>query len=167
MTIDVHHAPGFALVPTVLDRSEVLTVASSIEVDSSRRSRAGKRHLMRNGVVNRIAQDPRLVEIASRFLGPDLVPFRATLFDKSVQNNWLIVWHQDTALPLRDRRDAPGWGPWSIEDGITYAHAPVEALSRAVRRRTGPPTTCSRKRIVSSAIRSKLMWIAVKSHFTA
>ena len=37
------------------------------------------------------------------------MPFRATLFDKSPQANWLVVWHQDTALPLRRRLDISGW----------------------------------------------------------
>jgi len=35
-------------------------------------------------------------------------------------------------LPLRERRDMPGWGPWSVKAGITYAHAPAEALSRVI-----------------------------------
>src|SRR4030095_15975039 len=43
-----------------------------------------------------------------------------------------VVWHQDTALPLRQRRDTPGWGPWSVKSGITYAHAPTAALSRGL-----------------------------------
>jgi ectoine hydroxylase-related dioxygenase (phytanoyl-CoA dioxygenase family) len=42
------------------------------------------------------------------------------------------VWHQDTALPLRQRREVPGWGPWSIKDGVTYAHAPASALEQVL-----------------------------------
>ncbi len=60
------------------------------------------------------------------------MPYRATLFDKSPTRNWLVTWHQDTALPLEERRDAPGWGPWSVKFGITYVHAPATALSRVV-----------------------------------
>jgi hypothetical protein len=45
---------------------------------------------------------------------------RATLFDKSPTANWLVVWHQDTALPVQERREAPGWGPWSVKDGVIY-----------------------------------------------
>jgi ectoine hydroxylase-related dioxygenase (phytanoyl-CoA dioxygenase family) len=60
------------------------------------------------------------------------VPFRATLFDKSDVRNWLVVWHQDTALPIRQTRDVPGWGPWSVKAGIAYAHAPTAALSQVV-----------------------------------
>jgi ectoine hydroxylase-related dioxygenase (phytanoyl-CoA dioxygenase family) len=82
--------------------------------------------------VPQVARDPRLVALASRFLGPSAIPFRATLFDKSPDHNWLVVWHQDTALPLRERRDVAGWGPWSVKAGITYAHAPPAALSRVI-----------------------------------
>jgi ectoine hydroxylase-related dioxygenase (phytanoyl-CoA dioxygenase family) len=42
------------------------------------------------------------------------------------------VWHQDTALPLQERRDVPGWGPWSIKDGVNYAHAPASALEQVL-----------------------------------
>ena len=54
------------------------------------------------------------------------------MFDKSSSRNWLVPWHQDTALPLEEQREVRGWGPWSIKSGIAYAHAPAEALSRVV-----------------------------------
>ena len=65
-------------------------------------------------------------------LGPQAFPFRATIFDKSKDANWLVVWHQDTALPLQYRLDVPGWGPWSKKEGIPYAHAPAEVLSHVL-----------------------------------
>ena len=70
--------------------------------------------------------------IAREFVGPAAVPFRATLFDKSSTANWLVVWHQDTALPLRARVDQDEWGPWSTKAGILYAHAPALALEQVV-----------------------------------
>jgi ectoine hydroxylase-related dioxygenase (phytanoyl-CoA dioxygenase family) len=123
---------GFEIVPNVLDQSEAANVATELQRSTLERSRAGARHLMHVPVVQRIAHDSRLVTIAARFVGPAAKPFRATLFDKSPANNWLVVWHQDTALPLRERRDIPGWGPWFIKAGITYAHAPATALCRVV-----------------------------------
>lgn len=79
-----------------------------------------------------VARDPRLIAIATEALGSEPVPFGATLFDKSQEANWLVVWHQDTALPLREPREAAGWGPWSKKAGVTYAHAPATALSKVV-----------------------------------
>jgi ectoine hydroxylase-related dioxygenase (phytanoyl-CoA dioxygenase family) len=73
-----------------------------------------------------------LLDLARMWVGPNAVPFRATLFEKSAGTNWLIPWHQDTALPLRSRFDAPGWGPWSEKAEVAYAHAPAWALERVV-----------------------------------
>ena len=79
-----------------------------------------------------IASDRRLLEIAAEILEATPRPYRATLFDKSPGSNWLVVWHQDTALPLEKRDDRPDWGPWSAKDGINYAHAPAQALGKVV-----------------------------------
>jgi ectoine hydroxylase-related dioxygenase (phytanoyl-CoA dioxygenase family) len=70
--------------------------------------------------------------MAQEVLGSSALPFRATLFDKSPMSNWLVGWHQDTALPLRERQEVPGWGPWSIKDGVNYAHAPASALRQVL-----------------------------------
>lgn len=70
------------------------------------------------------------LQFAQEVLGPGALPFRATLFDKSANSNWLVVWHQDTALPLREKREILGWGPWSVKEGVTYAHAPTLALEQ-------------------------------------
>ncbi len=87
---------------------------------------------MRNKRVAAVARDPRLLSVAQEILGRTAIPFRATLFDKSPVSNWLVVWHQDTALPLRERGEAAGWGPWSIKDGVNYAHAPANALEQVL-----------------------------------
>ena len=95
-------------------------------------SRAGARHLMRVTAVQAIAHDERLLALARQALGGNAVPYRATLFAKTGRANWLVVWHQDTALPLVEPFDAEGWGPWSVKEGIRYAHAPTWALKRIV-----------------------------------
>jgi ectoine hydroxylase-related dioxygenase (phytanoyl-CoA dioxygenase family) len=123
---------GFRIVNAVLALSETADLLRTLESSSLTRSRAGARHLMKHPAVSGVANDPRLFAIASAFLGASAVPYRATLFDKSSARNWLVPWHQDTALPLQARRDVPGWGPWSMKAGITYAHAPATTLSRVV-----------------------------------
>ena len=123
---------GFAIVSGVLNPDEVSSMLRSLSVASLRHTRAGIRHLMSNSDVAAIARDRRLLEIAGDILGGGAFPFRATLVDKSQDSNWLVVWHQDTALPLRNRKEMPGWGPWSVKAGITYAHAPTHALNQVI-----------------------------------
>jgi len=123
---------GFAIIPDVLESEKIATLLESFVDLNLPRSRAGVRHLLGIDCVAHIANDLRCLEFARGILGGDAYPFRATLFDKSPEANWLITWHQDTALPLKDKREAPGWGPWSVKDGITYAHAPAEALEHVL-----------------------------------
>jgi ectoine hydroxylase-related dioxygenase (phytanoyl-CoA dioxygenase family) len=96
------------------------------------KGRAGTRHLMSNQAVNELANDGRLLGIAREALGRAAVPFRATLFAKSRAANWLIPWHQDTALPLATTFADPEWASWSQKAGVAHAHAPAWALSRVV-----------------------------------
>lgn len=121
---------GFAVIPNVLTVSDVSNVLENLRSSSIHRSRAGIRHLMAEANIVALANEPRLLALAQEVMGGPVFPFRATLFDKSSDANWLVVWHQDTALPLRCRKDTPGWGPWSVKEGIIYAHAPTHALDQ-------------------------------------
>ena len=123
---------GFAVIPGVLLPRDVSRTLSALASWEMKRSRAGIRHILSHSAVTELALDSRLLGLAQEVLGPSAIPFRATLFDKSQTANWLVVWHQDTALPLRKRVDTPGWGPWSIKDGVHHAHAPACALEQVL-----------------------------------
>lgn len=122
---------GYAIIPDVFSAAECQALLLALE--GSAAGRAGARHLMVNPAVRLVASDARLVEVARQALGSGAaVPFRATLFHKSSKANWLISWHQDTALPLARKFDGPEWGPWSRKAGVWYAHAPEWALKRVL-----------------------------------
>jgi hypothetical protein len=124
---------GYFIDEAVVSDNECQELLDTLSSSSLiRRGRAGSRHLMSEPAVKRIASDARMIRIARRVLGPHAVPYRATLFEKSINANWLVVWHQDTALPLQLQFDLDGWGPWSRKQGLLYSHAPAWALSRIV-----------------------------------
>ena len=124
--------PGYWITENVLSADECNDLVAALSIYSTKVGRAGARHLMSHPEVAALAMDQRLRGIASDALGVEAVPYRATLFAKSVQAKWFVVWHQDKTLPLESIFDAPGWGPWSRKAGIAYANAPTEALSRII-----------------------------------
>jgi hypothetical protein len=123
---------GYAILPRILSSQEVQKLAADLESEELPRSRAGIRHLLGVDCIAHTAHDPRLLGIVKEILGGDAFPFRATLFDKASDSNWLITWHQDTALPLAQKRETPGWGPWSVKQNVTYAHAPAGTLEQVI-----------------------------------
>ena len=123
---------GFAIIEETLSPSETDCLLAEFANYPFTRSRAGIRHAMSHPSVATIARDPRLLSLASEVLGSQALPYRATLFDKSPSSNWLVVWHQDTALPLKAPKSVGGWGPWSVKEGVNYAHAPATALNEVL-----------------------------------
>lgn len=97
--------PGYEIVEDVFSPAECDALLARLAAPELARSRAGARHLASR--LTDLTNDSRL-----RSLANSAIPFRVTLFDKSRLANWSVAWHQDTALPLRSKFDAPGWGPW-------------------------------------------------------
>lgn len=123
---------GFAIIPDVLSSQDITGILNDLKDATLRRSRAGVRHALDSAGIARLSRDSQLLRIARDVLGNCAFPFRATLFDKSSSANWLVVWHQDTVLPIQERHETPGWGPWSVKEGVIYAHAPADALSQVL-----------------------------------
>jgi hypothetical protein len=127
-----HGDPGYSIFDRIFEPAEMVRAVGVLADAELSRSKAGARHVLAVPAVRELANDARLLQIASSFVGLVPVAFRATLFDKSPASNWLVVWHQDTALPLRRRSDDPAWGPWSTKAGVLYAHAPARALESVI-----------------------------------
>ena len=122
---------GFDIVGNVLPPARLDAIATELDASLPPR-RAGARNLLQLAVVAKLAHDATLLELARQALGTGATPFKATLFDKRDDANWLVAWHQDTVLPLRARREEPGWGPWSTKAGILHANAPADVLAAIV-----------------------------------
>jgi hypothetical protein len=85
--------------------------------------------------LNGVALSDRLgpaTGIAIRLAGPEINPVRAVLFDKTADANWRLGWHQDRTVAVRERREAPGFGPWSRKSGVLHVAPPFEVLERMI-----------------------------------
>jgi hypothetical protein len=70
--------------------------------------------------------------IATEALGPTARPVRALLFNKTAATNWSLAWHQDRTVCVKERHDVPGFGPWTVKQGILHVAPPFELLERMV-----------------------------------
>ena len=97
------------------------------------RHRGGVRNLLRNSeTVAALALAGPVKALADTALGAEAFAVRAVLFDKAPTSNWKVPWHQDTAIAVAKRAEAPGFVGWSVKDGVTHVHPPVEILERMV-----------------------------------
>ncbi len=117
---------GFAIVRRVIEAEEQRELLSELGPVAG----AGRRGLLALPVVAEFARSRRMIDHVRPHLRAEPIPVRAIYFDKSVDTNWLVPWHQDLTLALRNRAEVPGFGPWSTKDGIPHVQAPVELLAQ-------------------------------------
>jgi hypothetical protein len=117
---------GFAVVPSVIAADELRELLSIFGPVSG----AGRRGLLALPAVAELARSPRLLDLIRPYLASEPFPVRTIYFDKSADTNWLVPWHQDLTLSLRASAEVPGFGPWSIKDGIPHVQPPVELLQQ-------------------------------------
>ncbi len=133
---------GFALVSGVLTSGFARTVADQLDnaqadasaIASSRR--AGSVYALRNvltiPVVQTVVTSQAVRSLVEDILGPNAFAVRGILFDKTPGANWNVPWHQDIAVPVKERRDTPGWSGWSTKAGVVHAHPPASVLENMV-----------------------------------
>ena len=75
-----------------------------------------------------LAGSPALLDLVEPVLGPGAFAVRGLLFDKTPGANWGVPWHQDLTIAVRERVEAPGFGPWTVKAGIPHVRPPVGVL---------------------------------------
>jgi ectoine hydroxylase-related dioxygenase (phytanoyl-CoA dioxygenase family) len=117
---------GFAIVPQVIEpdvRRELLASLGPVEG-------AGRRGVLAIPAVAELARSSRVIDLVRPHTRAEPIPVRSIYFDKSPDTNWLVPWHQDLSIALRARAEVPGYGPWSMKEGVPHVQPPVELLEQ-------------------------------------
>jgi ectoine hydroxylase-related dioxygenase (phytanoyl-CoA dioxygenase family) len=117
---------GFEMVPSVLSPAEVdelRAVLSALDIAP------GHRNLMRRAPeVRALALSEKIGALLAERLAARAIPVRSIFFDKTPEANWLVPWHQDLTIAVQERRELPGYGPWSVKDGVPHVQPPAPFL---------------------------------------
>lgn len=70
----------------------------------------------------------RLGRVAQAYLGDDVRPVRAIAFDKSDASNWVLGWHQDRTIFVKEQCEVPGFAPWSTKHGLVHVEPPFSII---------------------------------------
>lgn len=126
---------GFSVLPELLDDSEVSTLLSAVSRVSEGLLRRkggsvfGARNVLRSvPELDAVARSAKVLAIARRVLGNSALPVKGILFDKSADANWIVPWHQDLTICVKEKVEIDGYGPWSVKAGQVHVQPPVPIL---------------------------------------
>lgn len=124
------------MLPAFLTDAECDTLAAELtelhvqQQKSSPRARGGLRNVLRvSPQAAAFATSEQTLALMSDLLGAAAFPARAILFDKTDGANWGVPWHQDVAIAVTAQIETPGFGPWSVKDGVVHVQPPPSVLA--------------------------------------
>lgn len=129
---------GFTVLKSAVPETQLKILSEAVEAVRRSTSLPGLRNLLsQSQVVRDFAINGLAAEIAATLLGcsdsaPKLRPVRGILFDKTPESNWYVTWHQDLSIPVREKSETEGYGPWSTKEGILHVQPPASILEKMV-----------------------------------
>lgn len=119
---------GYALADLVLADHQCEHIVRSLPAVSG--GRGGVRNLIVHPTVVQLLAHEALGRYLWSMIGRELVAVKATLFDKTVESNRRVQWHQDRTIPVKERMSVSGYGPWSTKSGSLHVEPPAEVLAQ-------------------------------------
>jgi ectoine hydroxylase-related dioxygenase (phytanoyl-CoA dioxygenase family) len=126
---DVFERDGFFFSDSLIDAADCRNICAQLDLQENR---AGQRHLIDHPAVIKLLENPALINLIRAAMGVKAFAYKATLFDKNTDANWLVAWHQDISIPVAKRCELPMWNGWSVKDQVNYVQPPPEILSSLV-----------------------------------
>lgn len=131
---------GFLICNHVLAADQVNKLIQAIESARTAYSTepSGKQS---NNLRNLVKAVPQVRELANSnsarslvepILGTQARVVRGLFFDKTPETNWKVAWHQDLAIAVKERRELPGFGPWTTKAGVLHVLPPASVLENMV-----------------------------------
>jgi ectoine hydroxylase-related dioxygenase (phytanoyl-CoA dioxygenase family) len=129
---------GFVLIPAVIAKPQIASMIDNLTALESHRAireKSGATYAVRrlcelSPAVRQLSTSAAIRALIEPILGPAARVVRGLLFDKTAAANWKVPWHQDLTIAVKERRDAPGFGPWSIKADITHVQPPLDVLEQ-------------------------------------
>jgi len=131
---------GFAIARGVLDDAScdaLIEAVGSLGTQAAVREKSGATYAVRRicelaPAVARFSTSPQVRSLIEPLVGPSARVVRSLLFDKTADANWKVPWHQDLTIAVRERREAIGFGPWSVKAGVPHVQPPAKVLEDMV-----------------------------------
>lgn len=132
--MNAFEASGFLLLSALISSDELLQLHAEVDrLLEESESRGGVRNVLgKSPFLHDLATSGPPARAAETFLGPGARPVKLTIFDKTPQANWKVPWHQDLTISVQERKDVPGFGPWTIKDGVPHVQPPVAILEQVL-----------------------------------
>lgn len=121
---------GFVVIPDLFQAAECDDVAQSIGALQS--TSAGSRLCLKNRKVRAFADKLHESPELNGLIPNDYLAVQCIFFDKCPSRNWLVPFHRDVHIPLREMIESKMFSDWSVKENTVFARARNDFLDQLV-----------------------------------
>jgi hypothetical protein len=130
MDTNTFERTGYFVTPRLFNEDQCQALEANLAPASI--SRAGNRSLLAENWCRDLAGTLKAHGLLSSLLPPDFAAVQCTVFEKTVDRNWLVSLHQDLSIPVLAKVDHPALTGWSEKEGALFVQPPADVLQKIV-----------------------------------
>ncbi|MEM9271404.1 MAG: phytanoyl-CoA dioxygenase family protein [Cyanobacteria bacterium P01_F01_bin.143] len=125
---------GYVVVPELIKPSVIQKLQKAIEKIITSTSKHGIRNLAgKVREVKDLANSDIIKHVIQSYCGiKNINLIKATYFNKNIDHNWMVGWHQDKTISVQEKIAYPGFVNWTIKEGIFHVQPPLEILQSII-----------------------------------
>lgn len=118
---------GYAILEKVFTTAEIAQITEAIATTQSVETFATRCFLQKNPALPALLFNDALQQILQQF-GEGYQLVKAIYFDKPSQSNWIVNWHQDLTIAVKERVETDGFVHWLPKQGYFSVQPPQTFL---------------------------------------
>ncbi len=127
---------GFAVIDNIYSEKEISSILDAISlVDTSkptfRKTKdlfAIRQFLKELPEISNLVFNDKIHFLVKQLFGDDYFVTKSIYFDKPVQSNWFVAYHQDLTISIDKRLEIEGFGPWTVKQNQFAVQPPLDIL---------------------------------------
>jgi ectoine hydroxylase-related dioxygenase (phytanoyl-CoA dioxygenase family) len=132
---------GYVIFPQLIEQDLIRQLQKAIAkyttkctIKHSRQSAYGIRDLDRKiPEIKNLAFSSLLLTILQKYSNSqELQLIKAIFFNKNINHNWLVSWHQDKTIAVKEKISLPNFKNWTVKQGVPHAQPPLEILEKII-----------------------------------
>ncbi|BAY80870.1 hypothetical protein NIES267_03350 [Calothrix parasitica NIES-267] len=124
---------GFAIKNNFLSDDKCKYLISEIKDNINSVNNYGVRNIDRKvSAVGSVANSKYLLNCANYYLDGNAFLVRAIYFNKTLNTNWNITWHQDKTIAVNKQINLTGYKAWTVKEEINCVQPPLAVLENMV-----------------------------------
>jgi ectoine hydroxylase-related dioxygenase (phytanoyl-CoA dioxygenase family) len=125
---------GFAMVKGLFSQSDLtLMDNASALFEGHPQDKGGERNIFRKAPqLLGVFKQESVLDFVREILGPRIGVSEGIYLNKKDDANWLVSWHQDLFVSVKEKIQAEGFHAWTTKQGAPYVQPPTEVLEQSL-----------------------------------